>query len=311
MSETGDSVSANYDEAWKAAIEQYFQAFVAFFFPEAHQAIAWERGYELLDQELQQIVRDASVGTRFVDKLLKVWLVNGEEAWILLHLEVQSQTDGKFAKRMFVYHYRIFDRYDREVVSLAVLGDEQQSWRPQEYGYGRWGCEIRLRFPIVKLLDYSWERLEGSDNPFAAVVMAHQQTQKTTRNATERLQWKLHLIKRLYQQGYGRQDILNLFLVLDRMMRLPESLEIQFRDELKRFEEESQMEYISSLERIGRAEERQEIARSLLVSRFGEIDEDLEAIIESLTRLSTSEFSRVLLTLPTISREELLSDFAI
>jgi hypothetical protein len=102
MTELETSVPANYDEAWKAAIEQYFEAFVAFFFPAAHQAIAWDRGYEFLDQELQQIVMDAEAGTRFVDKLLKVWLKDGEEAWLLLHLEIQSQTDGGFAKRMFI-----------------------------------------------------------------------------------------------------------------------------------------------------------------------------------------------------------------
>lgn len=317
MTELENSVPANYDEAWKAAIEQYFEAFVAFFFPVAYEAIDWERGFEFLDQELQQIVRDAEAGTRYVDKLLKVWLKDGAEAWLLLHVEIQSQRDGDFAKRMYVYHYRIFDRYDREVVSLAVLGDDQPNWRPQEYGYGRWGCEMRLQFPIVKLLDYVWEELEASDNPFAVVVMAHRQTQNTRQNAQERLQWKLNLIKRLYRQGYSRQDILELFLVMDRMMRLPERLELVFREEIKRFEEENQMPYISSIERIGRqegrvegrVEERHDIIRDLLVSRFGVLDEGLEAIIEPLSELSTAEFAGSLLPLSTLSREELLTRF--
>ncbi|MCC5617788.1 transposase [Nostoc sp. CHAB 5836] len=309
MTEPETNVSANYDESWKVAIEQYFEPFVAFFFPEAHQAIAWERGYEFLDKEFQQIVQDAEVGTRFVDKLLKVWLKGGEEAWLLLHIELQSQTDIGFAKRMFTYHYRIYDRYDREVVSLAVLGDEQPSWRPQEYGYGRWGCEMRLRFPIVKLLDYEWEMLESSDNPFAVVVMAHRKTQNTTQAARERLRWKLRLIKGLYKRGYSRQDILEIFGILDRMMRLPEPLELTFRDELRQFEEENQMPYISSIERIGRQEERHDIIRNLLVSRFGVIDEELEAIVNPLTALPTSEFSSLLLSLSNLSREELLARF--
>ena len=309
MTESEASVPANYDESWKSAIEQYFEAFIEFFFPEAHQAIAWERGYEFLDQELQQIVRDAEIGTRFVDKLLKLWLADGEETWLLLHLEIQSQTDSGFAKRMFTYHYRIYDRYSREVVSLAVLGDEQPNWRPQEFGYGRWGCEMRLRFPIAKLLDYEWADLEASNNPFASVVMAHRQTQNTTQNAPERLQWKLRLSKSLYRRGYSRQDILELLLLLDRMMRLPEPLELIFRDELKQFEEENQMPYMSSFERIGRKEERHDIIHSLLVSRFGTVDEALEAIIEPLTGLPTSEFTNLLLPFSTLSREELLARF--
>ena len=32
------------DSPWKEVIERYFQAFMAFFFPEAHAGIAWERG---------------------------------------------------------------------------------------------------------------------------------------------------------------------------------------------------------------------------------------------------------------------------
>lgn len=214
---------------------------------------------------------------------------------------------------MFIYHYRIFDRYERGVVSLAVLGDEQPNWRPQEYGYGRWGREMRLRFPIVKLLDYDWEMLEASDNPFAAVVMAHRQTQNTTQDALGRLQWKVELIKRLYRRGYEEQDILELFLVLDRMMRLPESLELIFRDSIKQFEEENKMPYISSVERIGRqegrVEDRHDIIRNLLVGRFGVIDEELGAIIEPLAELPTAEFSNLLIPLSTLSREELLVRF--
>lgn len=59
-------------------------------------------------------------------------------------------------------------------MSLAILGDNQPSWRSQEYSYGRWGCRLSLQFPIVKLLDYEarWLELEQSDSPFAVLVMA-------------------------------------------------------------------------------------------------------------------------------------------
>ncbi|UZQ54604.1 hypothetical protein OOK60_00570 [Trichothermofontia sichuanensis B231] len=35
-----------------------------------HCAIDWSRPHEFLDTELQQVVRDASVGRRFADKLV-------------------------------------------------------------------------------------------------------------------------------------------------------------------------------------------------------------------------------------------------
>ncbi|MEB3342106.1 hypothetical protein [Okeania sp.] len=33
-------------------------------------------------------------------------------------------------------NYRAFDLYHKPVISLAILGDENQSWRPSFYQYG-------------------------------------------------------------------------------------------------------------------------------------------------------------------------------
>jgi hypothetical protein len=204
------------------------------------------------------------------------------------------------------------------VVSLAVLADEQQNWRPNEYRYGRWGSEMSLRFPIAKLLDYSWEALEASDNPFTAIVMAHRRTQETTGDADRRLRWKTDLIKRLYERGYNRQAILELFRLLDQMMSLPEPLELVFRNEIRQFEEDNQMEYVTSIERIGRQEGIQQgiqqgqqekaakLIKSLLTSRFGILDDELSSVIEPLAQVPDDEVAGLLLT---CSREELLARF--
>ncbi|NES72513.1 MAG: hypothetical protein F6K24_48625 [Okeania sp. SIO2D1] len=65
-----------YDSPWKEALDVYFPEFMAFFFPDAYQEIDWEKGYETLDKEFQQIVQDANLGKRLADKLVKVWLKN-------------------------------------------------------------------------------------------------------------------------------------------------------------------------------------------------------------------------------------------
>ena len=111
------------------------------------KVIDWARRYETLDKELQQVLRHAEQGRRYVDKLVKVWLKNGEEKWLLIHIEVQVWKESDFAKRMYVYNYRIFDRYDKEVVSLAVLADDDPTWRPSHYGYSRWGFRTSTDFP--------------------------------------------------------------------------------------------------------------------------------------------------------------------
>ena len=79
---------------------------------------------------------------------------------MLIYLEVQSQPDRFFAERMFRYHARLFDHYRRQVVSLAILGDDRASWRPADFGYAGWGCALHLTFPTSKLLDYDTDALE-------------------------------------------------------------------------------------------------------------------------------------------------------
>jgi hypothetical protein len=242
-----------FDSPWKDAIERYFEDFLRFFFPQAHGEIEWSRGYEFLDTELQQVVRDAELGRRLVDKLVKIYRSGGEEAWVLVHIEVQSQPSSDFAERMYVYNYRIYDRYKRTVVSLAVLGDERRSFRPNEFGIELWGCLVSFKFPIVKLLDYKqqWSALEASSNPFATVVMAHLKAQETRSDATGRFASKLAITRRLYDLGYEREDVINLFGFIDWVMSLPEELEQEFQQQIQQLEEERRMPYITSVERSG------------------------------------------------------------
>lgn len=242
-----------FDSPWKDAIERYFEDFILFFFPQAHGEIEWSLGYEFLDKELQQVVRDAELGLRLVDKLVKIWRTGGEEAWVLIHVEVQSQFESGFAERMFVYNYRIYDRYKRRVASIAVLGDERSGWRPNQFGYELWGSEVLFTFPVVKLLDYTqqWSALETSRNPFATVVMAHLKAQETRSNAQGRFESKLTLTRRLYEQDYSREDVVNLFHFIDWLMSLPQDLEQEFRQEIQQLEAERLMPYITSVERSG------------------------------------------------------------
>lgn len=123
----------DYDSPWKEALELYFPAFLALFLPDAHADIDWTRGHVFLDKELQRLLPKAARGRKYVDKLVKVWRKDGREAWVLIHVEVQTQRDTDFAKRMYDYNTRIADRYNRTVVSLAVLADDDADWRPDRY----------------------------------------------------------------------------------------------------------------------------------------------------------------------------------
>ncbi len=81
--------------------------------------------------------------------------------------------------------------------------------------------------------------------------MAHLKAQETRNDARERFSSKLYLTRRLYEQGYEREDVINLFRFIDWVMSLPEELEQDFWREVIQLQEDRRMPYITSIERIG------------------------------------------------------------
>ncbi len=158
MAETDKS---DYDSGWKEVIENYFQDFLLFYFPHVHKDIDFSKGIEFLDKEFNKIVKASEEKKRYTDKLVKVYLKTGEEKWILIHIEVQGAYEKGFERRLYVYNYRIFDRYNQEVITLVILTDEDEDYRPDVYEVKRWGFEHRFKFPMVKLTDYRVETDTG------------------------------------------------------------------------------------------------------------------------------------------------------
>jgi hypothetical protein len=130
-----ETVRDDIDSPWKEAVERYFPEFMAFYFPAASLQINWNAGFEFLEQELLALTQDAELGKRFVDKLAKVTLLNGEGNLVYIHIEVQGSAQSEFAERMYTYNYRIYDHYKRPVASMAVLADDRPDWKPDQFGY--------------------------------------------------------------------------------------------------------------------------------------------------------------------------------
>jgi len=243
---------SEYDTPWKQALDRFLQAFLQFFYPHVYDAIDWTRQYEILDKELMQIVREGELGRRVADKLFKVWLRDGEEIWLLIHIEIQSQVDPDFAERMFIYHYRIYDLFRRPLVSLAVLGDESPDWRPTEYTYDILGCKLSLRFLMVKLLDFAqnMQALEDHPNVFGLIVLAHLQSQATRGDPSDRCVWKIRLAKKILDRGFTAEELRQLLTLIDWMLELPDDLADRFSVEVAAYEREKQMKpYVPSFER--------------------------------------------------------------
>lgn len=296
-----------FDSPWKKVIEVYFPSFIEFFFPQIYDGINWGRGYEFLDKEFQQAVHEAESGACLADKLVKVWTVDGQETWVLMHIEVQNQRQNDFAQRMFVYYYRIYDYYKKKKVApVAILGDRNANWKPDTFHSQLWDCQMLFQFPIVKLIDYEqqWSMLEDSRNPFAIVTMAHLLAQRTYNNDLNRFSSKLIVIRHLYRRGYERENIINLLIFIDWVLTLPKVLERKICQEIANVEENLKMEYIPSWERIATEDKEEGIALG--------IEQTRQFALESLKISLEIKFGdKGLLLLPTISQlkspEELIA----
>lgn len=272
------------DNAWKDALDHFFRAFMEFFFPVIAAEIDWSRGYEFLDKEFTQITRDHRVRRKLVDKLVKVWLLDGTEKWLLIHLEVQAVSRKGFAKRIYIYNYRIFDRYDVEVVSLALNTGGSKSYKEDRYEAKRWGCELMFQFPVVKIVDYEdrWEELELARNPFALAVMAHLRVRQARGDNEKKYVWKRDLIFRLYERGYSKLEILAFFRFIDWVIELPYELTERLKTEVHEYQEKKRMPYISSWERLVMEDGARNMLLNLLEVKIGALDEKTKTRIHKL-----------------------------
>jgi len=243
----------DYDSPWKEALGRYLPQALALLLPRVHAEIDWSRPPVFLDKELQQVTPRAARGLLLVDKLARVWRLGGDEIWVLVHVEVQSQPDPAFAARMFGYYARIFERFSKPVASVAILADERARWRPARFEMALWGCDVRFRYPVIKLRDYRAKLadLEESQNPFATVILAHLRAQETRRDPAARAVAKLRLIRRLYEQGFGRAEVIELFRLIDWFLQLPDEGEDEVWRAVQAIQEEQHMPYVTSVERIG------------------------------------------------------------
>ena len=160
-----------YDMLWKSMIEDLMADLLVFVDPDIGEEVDLDRGFEFLDKELIELFPDPEVTTiKVVDKLVKVFLRDGAERWILLHIEIQGNNSKEFPKRMFDYFLRLRKR-DRPVAAIAVLTGKKGRDTPGVHeDRCLWTC-VRYEYKTLHISDYPDEELAASNNPFAAAML--------------------------------------------------------------------------------------------------------------------------------------------
>jgi predicted transposase YdaD len=290
--------ATEYDAAWKATLETFLQPCLAMAFPQLAALIDWSVPPRFLETELREIVRDSETGSMRVDKLVEVQRNDGVTELLLVHAEVQVQRDDQMPLRMFRYFIRIFDRFGRPPVSLAILADPGRGWWPGAYEYAVAGCSMTFRYATCRLAELDLGPWIAAGNPVARVIQAHRLAQQTRTDMVARRRGKLGLIRQLLESGMADAEVREVTRLIHWLLALPREDELEFRQEVRKMEVSMQMPRRSTYEQIvweegvekgrqdGQVEGRnvgaQDMLLDLMADRFGACGAELGSRIRQI-----------------------------
>lgn len=230
----------DYDESYKRIIEDHFEDFLFFFMPDLANDVDFSKDFEFLDKELIKLFPESEKAKGTVDKLVQVNLKSGGNDLVLI--EVQGQiSKEEFSLRMFRYYFKLFDRYNKKITSIAIFTDEYKNYKPGVYKSECYGSEIIYRYNTYKILDQNEKELIDNENPFALVVLAGIYTIQSKGDDKLRYRYKIKLAKLLFKRGYSKVKVISLLLFIDHILKLSDILKNKFISEIDSLMEENEM----------------------------------------------------------------------
>jgi hypothetical protein len=98
-----------------------------------------------------------------------------------------------------------------------------------------------------------------------------------------------------YDLGYNADGVRQVFALVDWMMRLRADLAERFRVELRSFEEQRRMPYVTSIERLAEARGRSSVVLALLAEVCGSVPEQEQMRVRSLSSDQLEQLAKALL----------------
>jgi hypothetical protein len=109
---------------------------------------------------------------------------------------------------MFQYYYRILDKYNRDVTSLAILTDKSKSFNPRMYEREFIGSSVEFKFNVYKVLNVNEIEIEKSNNPFASVILVVLTALKKGKISEKSMfELKMLLLRKLYAKNFSKEKI--------------------------------------------------------------------------------------------------------
>jgi len=176
----------HFDEGWKAILPIILKDLIEYFAPDLFPCIHWDQKIEEAHEKLDTLYYLSHSQDRVADAIFKVILkqpVNtktiyttsfgkivciGNQAYIVLHIEVQTRNTQTFGQRMFQTQYRLIDRYNTPIYSIALTSFKTQKIEKFYYHVGK--TKIGCEFTCANLLDF--------ETPKDQKTLAKMKTQK-------------------------------------------------------------------------------------------------------------------------------------
>ena len=214
--------SYNFDGIWKEFIREYWPSILHDVIPDLYEAADIGRGAEFLDKEMNEISQqldnvNGSVSRWYVDSLIRIWLKDGREEWVLLHIEIQGRGGEMISRRMFRYSCMIFLRYGRHPVAMAVLTAKRpkKEGDPAVYHAEMFGTVTEYRYHTLKTYDYQDEELLASDSPVHLFIYAVKMAVKYRKSNDVKLEYMLKVARLLKARGWDKGKMRVFFRYLE------------------------------------------------------------------------------------------------
>ena len=160
----------DHDRLFKELIETFFLDFVDLFLPEVVEYLERD-SLSFLDKEL---FNDITSGESHEADLVVKGRFKGKEAFFLIHIEAQSSREQDFARRMFRYFARLYDKYDIPVYPIAIFSYNSPQTLENNIHIVAFPDRTINHFSYrpIQLNCLNWRDFIDKRNPVAAALMS-------------------------------------------------------------------------------------------------------------------------------------------
>jgi hypothetical protein len=284
------STYIDHDRLFKELIKEFFEEFVEAFYPAIHSKINFH-SVKFLEQE---VFTDIVKGDKRYIDILAETTIKGESKVILIHVEPQSTFQKDFHERMFIYYSRLYEKFRKPIVPIAVLSYETKRKIPDHFSIEAAGFQpIIFNYLPLHLITLDWKKFIEQDNPAAAALLS-----KMGYKEEERVKVKLEFLRMVARMELNPAKMELLYGFFETYLKLTKEEEQKMNKEVSKLPKEEAdrvMELPNSYREKGREEgitltKKQMISNMLeqglpdkLIAKIAEIDlDELEEIKKEL-----------------------------